>query len=208
MIAMTTKSSMSVKARFWRGNGWTESWNSPKGKRFRICLTSCDDKTVGEIWSPNPLMALGSEMLVEVSSFIPTVRAAWTTQRDGPMNGTNGFNARPHPGLLPRREGESFAVFLECRAAEMAGASRSNRRRTSGFSTAFGPAPTGRNLFRYDRTPIQSSVRSGIGIDAAPTEFGNLFRRMNYKDAAPMALRVNGRNESGVTGESRPTLRR
>src|SRR5678816_2270430 len=30
--------------------------------------------------------------------------------------------ARPHPGLLPRGEGESFAAFLECRAAEIAGA--------------------------------------------------------------------------------------
>ena len=31
------------------------------------------------------------------------------------------FNARPHPSLLPRGEGELFAGFLECRAAELAG---------------------------------------------------------------------------------------
>jgi len=39
--------------------------------------------------------------------------------------------------------------------------------------------------------------------DAAPTEFGNLFWRMIYKDAAPMALKiVRGRAVGG-----RPALR-
>ncbi|PYJ87156.1 MAG: hypothetical protein DME22_02615 [Verrucomicrobia bacterium] len=34
----------------------------------------------------------------------------------------------------------------------------------------------------------QSSVRSGIEADVAPTELVFLFGWMNYKDAAPMAL--------------------
>jgi len=35
---------------------------------------------------------------------------------------------------------------------------------------------------------FQSSVRSGISDDVAPSELGNVCERMFYKDAAPLAL--------------------
>jgi hypothetical protein len=44
---------------------------------------------------------------------------------DGALIFENGFDARPHPGLLPRGEGESFAGFVELSCGEMAGAAAS-----------------------------------------------------------------------------------
>ena len=45
----------------------------------------------------------------------------------------NGRNARPHPGPLPRGEGESFAGFLKCRAMELERASSSNQKAGGGL---------------------------------------------------------------------------
>ena len=58
--------------------------------------------------------------------------------RPGDFVGLNGFVARPHPGLLPRREGESFAGFLEYRAEAMAGAASSKRETDDGDSLSLG----------------------------------------------------------------------
>gem|GEM_PF-3488552 len=41
---------------------------------------------------------------------------------------TDALNVRPHPGLLPRGEGESFAMSLECRVPGLAGQPPANRK--------------------------------------------------------------------------------
>jgi hypothetical protein len=53
----------------------------------------------------------------------------------------NGWNARPHPGPLPRGEGESFAGSLEGRALDLAGESPSNQRTDDGDSLSV-PRPS------------------------------------------------------------------
>jgi len=48
------------------------------------------------------------------------------------------LNTRPHPGLLPRGEGESFAGSLECRATGLAGQSCGSRNSCDGMSSPWG----------------------------------------------------------------------
>ena len=50
----------------------------------------------------------------------------------------NWCNARPHPSLLPRGEGESFAGFWECRAAELAGGVSSIQETRKGMTSPWG----------------------------------------------------------------------
>lgn len=48
------------------------------------------------------------------------------------------FNARPHPSLLPRGEGESFAGFLEGRVTELAGGALSKQEAENVRSSPWG----------------------------------------------------------------------
>ena len=47
---------------------------------------------------------------------------------DGALIFENGFDARPHPGLLPRGEGESFAGFPENLRLDSSGRGRAIRK--------------------------------------------------------------------------------
>ena len=49
-----------------------------------------------------------------------------------------GDYARPHPGLLPRGEGDTLAAFWEWRVAEMARAASSNQEMDNGGSLSLG----------------------------------------------------------------------
>ena len=60
------------------------------------------------------------------------------------------FDARPHPGLLPRGEGETFGAFLECRAAGMAVASSSKLETDDAI-----PSPWGEGKGEGGREPMK-----------------------------------------------------
>jgi hypothetical protein len=83
----------------------------------------------------------------------------------------NGWNARPHPGPLPRGEGESFAGSLECRALELAGESSSNPQ-----TAMAAPSPGGEGWDEGEReTFFNATGRAEIRLVALES---NLSRRI------------------------------
>jgi len=98
----------------------------------------------------------------------------------GLKHGTKvSFNARPHPGLLPRGEGESFAAFLKRRAAGIASAASNKPETDDTIPSPWGEgkgeggrqnksmrtesqAPAARHICRTTPNPKPSSLRSGI----------------------------------------------
>jgi len=69
-----------------------------------------------------------------VTGWLPESRPHFATLN----NGEDGLNTRPHPGLLPRGEGELFAASLECRATGLAGQSSASRKSCAGMSSPWG----------------------------------------------------------------------
>ena len=114
-------------------------------------------------WCPvgRGMKGRGMTLYTNVSDFIPLTMIPLTDLAVGNATGRaylsrgnqdeNGFDARPHPGPLPRGEGESFAGFLEGRRLVLAGTRRAIRGRAMAT-----PSPWGEGRGEGGRKPFLS----------------------------------------------------
>ena len=133
------------------------------------------------------------------------------------------FNARPHPGLLPRGEGESFAGFGNVVRWRWQGRRRASGRRTMRFPLRLSLAPWERervakpgegcreNEFKVERVRVREVVNTNFvsaqrrqGAKARrkniPKELRHSARRCRDNGAATLGL--SRRSAAKADGES------
>ncbi len=124
----------------------------------------------------------------------------WTQPRSEPAATIeNGCNARPHPDLLPRGEGESFAGFLECCATEITGALSGKRKMGDGCSLSLGIQLLGfsQRLIKVTRSDIPVKLRHR---KPCPTTVNTLGERIRVRR---LEMRLTQSEMAGKLGISK-----
>jgi hypothetical protein len=97
---------------------------------------------------------------------------------------TDDLNVRPHPGLLPRGEGETFASFLECRESAIGGCAPCNRKRTAAVPSPWGEGQGEGGLKNKLKNPTERR-RRGIVVERRPQKDEATSGAADWEDVAP-----------------------